>query len=288
MAYWRHGSCVGTIALLSLLWAPASGAGESAPADTQEGFLGVLVPNREVKLTPLVEGRLIAVHGRIGDIVEANAVVAEIDPEPIQRELDEAEGKLEEARAAESEESTRLVMARDTFQRLAALSADNIVSAKQLREAEQQRTLAQATLDRARARVQQQLALREQLVAKLEQTRLVAPFAGTLAERYANPGSTVGPGTAIVRIISNDAFWARFAVPPTEARGLAVGLAIRIAVPGRGVETTGTIRQIGSEVDPASGMIICEGTVEVPPGGQGSLISGQEIRVLPKRVDPQK
>jgi RND family efflux transporter MFP subunit len=286
MTGWRYGVCLGTAALSYLAWAVWIGAAESAPTDAQAGFLGVLAPSREVKLTPLVEGRLIAVHARIGDTVEPNALVAEIDPMPIQRELDEAEGKLEEARAAESEESTRLVMATDAFQRLAALSADNIVSVKQVREAEQQRKLAQAGLDRARARVQQQVALREQLSAKLAQTRLVAPFGGTLAERYANPGSAVGPGTPIVRIISTDAPWARFAAPATEARGLAVGGAIRITIPGLGVEATGTIRQIGSEVDPASGMIICEGTVEIPPGRQGPLISGQAIRVHPVGLNP--
>lgn len=285
-AGWRAGVCLGAVGLVILGWGGWAAAGDGAPIDAEAGFLGVLVPSREVELTPLVEGRLIAVHARIGDRVEPDALVAEIDPMPIQRELDEAEGKLAEARAKESEESTRLAMATEAFRRLAALRAESIVSAKDIREADQQRELAQASLDRARAQVQQRLALREQLAAKLAQTRLLAPFGGTLAERYANPGSAVGPGTPIVRIINTDALWARFAAPATDARALAVGREIQITIPGLGIEARGTIRHIGTEVDPASGMIICEGAVEIPPGSEGSLLAGQTIRVRPLEPGP--
>jgi membrane fusion protein (multidrug efflux system) len=127
--------------------------------------------------------------------------------------------------------------------------------------------------------VKQQVAALEQQRARLRQAQITAPFSGTVAERYRNPGMTAGPSRAVVRLISNKMLWARFAAPAERAPELILESDVRVVVTGLGQELNGMIRQIGSEVDPASGMIICEAVVNWPDGWNGPPLSGQAVRI---------
>lgn len=251
----------------------------TAAGNSPEGMLGVLTPVLEVELEPSIEGQLVSVEVRIGDSVGEGSLIAALDGQPIRRDLNEAEAKLEAVRAMEEEATTRLRMAQDGLERQRALIESQAVSREAVRGAEQQVDLAMAELNRARAEVRHHEASVEYHRTRLRQTRITAPFSGTVAERYGNPGMTVGPGRAVARLISNDMLWARFAAPVEQARELALDREIRVVVTDLGVELRGRIRQIGSEVDPASGMIICEAMVEWPDGWTGPPLSGQAVRI---------
>jgi RND family efflux transporter MFP subunit len=258
----------------------ASGIAQRAAAQIErEGMLGVLTPQLEVELEPSIEGQLVAVHVRIGDYVMENELVAEIDDEPLRRDLDEAEARLEAARAQEGEAETRLRIAENVLERQRTLVEQQAVSREAVRAAEQDVELAVAATTQARAGVRQQEAAVEQYRGRLRQAQIRAPFAGTVAERYGNPGMTVGPGTAVVRLISSERLWARFASPVEDARHLALGRSVRAIVTDIGQELRGTISQIGSEVDPASGMIICEALIVLPESWNGPPLSGQAVRI---------
>lgn len=257
-------------------------AGTELPANAQEspeGMLGVLTPQREVELEPAIEGQLVSVHVRIGDAVSEGQLVAELDDEPMQRDLEEAQAKLEAVRAQQQEDVTRLRIAEDALERQRALFEQQAVSREAVRAAEQSVELATAELSHARASVRQQEAALEQYRVRVRQAQIRAPFSGTIAARYGNPGMTVGPGKAIVRLISSEKLWARFAAPVERARDLTLGHDVRVFVTDLGQELQGTISQIGSEVDPASGMIICEAAVELPDDWNGSPLSGQAVRI---------
>lgn len=267
--------------LLLLLSATAGRPASDAASTAERGFLGVLLPQQAVDLAPLVEGRLQSVAVRIGDRLGQGAIIAELDATPIRRERDESAARLEEARAEEAEAVTRVGMAQEALERRRALVATGVVSAEQVREAEREAELAQAVLDRSRARVQQQRAALEQMEARVTHTKLLAPFSGLVAERYADPGMSVGPGTPVVRLISNAGLWVRFAVPVDEAGDVRVGEMMRVSVPGAGLEMTAKIVQAGSAVDEASGMIFYEGVVEQPAGWNGPPLAGQTVRLRP-------
>lgn len=242
-------------------------------------MLGVLIPQFESEIEPSNEGQLRRVHVRIGDTVAAGEPIAELDDEPITRDLNEAAARLEAVRAEQQAAETRSNIAADNLARQRALLEQQAVSREAVRSAEQAVELAQAELEQARASVRQQDAAVEQFRARQRDARIVAPFAGTVAERYANPGMTVGPGRPVVRLISNELLWARFAAPVEHARELKVDAPVRLVAMNLGIELIGTIAQIGSEVDPASGMIVCEATVVRPANWTGAPLAGQTVRV---------
>jgi RND family efflux transporter MFP subunit len=242
-------------------------------------FLGVLTPRQEVNLAPLVEGRLVRVLVRIGDHVDQGAVLAEIDASPMQREVDQARARLDEALAARAGATTKLHIAEEALSRVTALAQDEIVAREKVGEAERERELAQSALEMAQARVEQQQTDLARLGDRVRSTRIAAPFPGTVTQRFANPGALVGPQTPIVRLIGSEALWARFAVPLDHSSAVRTGARIRIRVPDLELHTRGTVRQVSSEVDPASGMIFCEASVDPPPQWAGQPLAGQVIRV---------
>jgi RND family efflux transporter MFP subunit len=254
--------------------------------EAAEEFLGVLIPRQETNLVPLVEGRLDKVYVRIGDRVERGALIAEIDQEAILREVELAKARLAESDAARAEAATKLGMAEESFTRQSALAGDQLVSREQARRAEQERELARSALEMTQARVNQQRAELARMTDRLASTKIRAPFTGTVAQRYVNPGATVGPQTAVVRLIASETLWARFAVPIESSGDLHNGSRVRVRVPDMRIETRGTIQQVSSEVDPASGMIFCEATVDPPANWDGPPLAGQVIRVSLDRESP--
>jgi RND family efflux transporter MFP subunit len=258
-------------AVLALLAGPVSVA-EDSP-----GFVGVLLAPQAVELTSSLEGRLREVHVAMGDAVERGQLIASIDDLSIRQELATAQAELEEARASGNEAETRLALAAENLQRREA--APEAFSAEKLSQAEKETELAEAGLEVARARVRRQEALLLQLQDKLKQTRIVSPFAGTIATRYRDPGMMVGAGRPVARLISLG-LHVRFAVPVDSARVLAEGEPVSVAVTSLDLSIPGTIDKVSSEVDPASAMIFCEATVEAPAGWTGPPLAGRDVRVL--------
>ncbi len=269
---------LGSLALAFL--AVAALARAAMPAALAEaGMLGVLTPQRETALEPEIQGQLRVVHVRIGDKVASGDVVAELDSETIGQDLDEANARLEAVQAEHEAASTQLRIAEDALERRQRLLGQQAVSRGAVQAAQQAVELAAAEIDQAEASVRQQLAIVEQYRTRLRQTKMLAPFSGTIAERYVNPGMTVTPGRPVVRIISSDRLRVRFAAPVERAADLVAGRLLRIIAQNDGTELIGAVRQVGSEVDPASGMIICEGDVELPGDWRGAPLSGQAVRV---------
>jgi macrolide-specific efflux system membrane fusion protein len=253
-----------------------------SPATAQpakDGMLGVLTPQREVALEPSIEGQLVEVRVRIGDVVAEGDLIASLDDEGWRRDSEAAEARLEAAEAEQQAATTRLRIASDSLARQRALLEQEAVSREAVRNAEQAVELATAELDQSSALVRQQRAAVEQYRVRLRRAQLRAPFAGTIAERYGNPGMSVGPGTPIVRLISGEMLWARFAAPVELAEELSVGRKIHVVVVDLGRTMTGTISQVGAEVDPASGMIIAEAAIVLPQDWTGPPLSGQTVRV---------
>ena len=195
-----------------------------------EGMLGVLTPQQEVGLEPRIEGQLVAVHVRIGDVIEAGELIAELDDEPFRQDLAEANARLDAARAKLEAAEARVSVAQEALQRRRTLVEQQAVSREAVSEAEEDVALAAAELNEARASVLQQAAIADQVRTRLRNTRVVAPFGGTVAERYRNPGMTASPGRPVVRIISNDMLRARFAAPVERASELSVGGALEVGI----------------------------------------------------------
>jgi RND family efflux transporter MFP subunit len=157
-------------------------------------------------------------------------------------------------------------------------------SKEDLAQAALQAKTATSAYEVAHQRVAEQAARVRQLETTLSRNEIRAPFEGRVAERFADPGAVVGPGTSVVRLISAGDLLVRAAVPPEEARRLSQGQPVTVTVRTLGLKIPGVIQRIAPEVDAASQMVLIEVHLSPTPEAESRLQTGLVVDVGPARA----
>src|SRR5690606_9210068 len=110
----------------------------------------------------------------------------------------------------------RLSEAEQERSRMETLLEDGLVSTQDTESVRATEEALQAQYQAIQARKLQSQARVELLSQQLEETRVLAPFAGIVSERYLNPGEFVQPGTPIVRLVESGPLRVLFWVPEEE------------------------------------------------------------------------
>ena len=96
---------------------------------------------------------------------------------------------------------------------------------------------AQSTVAATRAQAASSRAQLEQMQARLDYTRVVAPVSGTVSVRVARQGEVVSAGSPIVTIVDLSDTWVRAAIPETYSDRIALGDEYDIRLPsGRAIK----------------------------------------------------
>jgi membrane fusion protein (multidrug efflux system) len=225
-----------------------------------------LVPENEVKVLAEWEGRLADLRVEEGQRVAAGEILAQLAD-------DDAEIALEKARVKESN-------ARMAYERAGRLEDQGLMA----REAYDQ-----TTVDHRIA--QQEL---EEAQWKLEKTRIRAPFAGRVTERFVQLGQHLRPGDELFTVADFDPLVARVYFPEKDVLALSEGRPVRITLKAdEDVVFNGRIRQISPVVDTATGTVkVTVEAVSPPPEVRpGAFVQVDVVRetreaalVLPKRA----
>jgi membrane fusion protein (multidrug efflux system) len=197
--------------------------------------LGTTQANESVTLTAKVTDTVRRVNFEDGDFVEAGTVLVELTNQ-------EEEALLAEARA-------NLDDAESQLRRLEDLSSRGLSSA--------------SDLDVARSRAGAQRARLNSIVARLRDRLIQAPFSGLLGFRQVSPGTMLSPNTAITSIDDISIVKLDFTVPETFIGTMQPGARIvakSVSFPDRKFE--GTIRTVGSRVDPVTRAITVRAHIE--------------------------
>jgi RND family efflux transporter MFP subunit len=250
-------------------------------AEPDAGFLGVVLPRQSVDVAPEIAGRVEQIHVREGDPVRRGQTVAVLGMAEIRQEVAMTEANL---RAAEAEVSRSKLDLADADNRLSRrLSFPEAFPDEELRQAEIQKQMAQASLEAAQARASEQRARVAQARGKLAKAEVRAPADGTVARRYLEPGALAGPGQPVVRLISGGSLIVRFAAPPEQARSLSAADPVRVEAGG--ADLPAVIEQVSPEVDPPSGMVILVAALDPMAQATGQMKPGSVVRVHPTSAE---
>ena len=252
----RVGLAAAALALLGALAFVALRTGPLAPTrvtvvQAAQGTLqpqlfgiGTVEARRSVLVGPTLAGRVRTVAVDVGDRVQAGQVLAEMDPV----DLDERSAALDAsvaragsavaaAQAQAQDATAKRALADANAQRYVDLGAQNFMSPGAVEARLQEQSSAKAGLAAAQANVQAALQDQQRLAAEraaLRQqranVRLVAPIAGLVVARDAEPGSTVVAGQAVLRLIEPGTLWVKLRLDQGRSAGLAVGLPARIVL----------------------------------------------------------
>lgn len=169
------------------------GAGGSRGGLTANGYV---VARTKASVSSKVPGRLAYLGVEEGDVVQAGAVIARLEAAEYEAAVRQADAEVLAAEAARLEAEAGVAQATRDLERAQALAADSLIPPQMLEDARTALDVAEARLRAAAARVESARQARAAAVANLENTRVRAPFTGTVLRKDAEVGEVVAPSVA--------------------------------------------------------------------------------------------
>jgi len=230
---------------------------------------GALQAEKEATVRAEVGGAVLEVNGEEGQSVRKGTLLARIDPGSLNDAVLSAESAVSSAKNA-------LEVAVREEQRTGRLVEAGALAERNLETARNAVTAAQAQLADAQARL---MAAREQV----GKATIRAPINGVIAQRPANAGDVVTPGTVLFVIMDPSRLELQASVPAQELPFLRIGTTVDFEVRGASREHfLGRIERISPVADPVTRQVSI--FVQVPNPGR-RLVAGlyAEGRVATQR-----
>ena len=250
--------------------------------------VGSLFPYDEVVVSSEVDGRADQVLVDVGDHVSKGQTLVEVLPIEFKLAADQQDAILEQAKAklgltdsdAEVKDPTQtaavkkaaadLANAEQKFRRTKELAQQGVFSKQNLDEDEAIFNAARATYDLAlqevrnlQAAIKQDRALKELANKKLRDTKIVAPFSGSVKERNVTIGQYLKVQTPVMTIVNSDPIRVRLKVPEKMAAWVPVGQLVTVSVEAYPDRTfSGKIWRLNPSVDPATRTFDAEALID--------------------------
>ena len=242
-----------------------------------------------------------SVNVREGDFVSAGQVLAVLDDAVLRSQIDQeeaqvaqAEAQLRQAQAQVTQAEAALAASRENLARYNALFEQGAISAEELTRrrtqvASDEQTVgaAIAAVASAEANIRSRQATVSQTNTQLDQTLVLAPSSGVIAERNATIGDMASTSTPLFKIIEGDQLELAVKVPQSQLAQINVGSPVQIrSTSDKNLQLQGTVRTIDPTVDPdtrqATVKVGLPGSDRLRPGMflQAAIVTGSREGVV--------
>lgn len=225
---------------------------------------GEIVAERRAALHAEVGGQVNTLPKRLGEPVKQGELLVTLDAGALPAEVRRAEASAEVARARADRARIVLEQRQRDVERRVGLAKEGAVSASELDATRTELKTAEVDLALAEAEARRADAETEALRVRLAQTRVRAPFDGTIAAVHVDPGTIVSAGRLLVEVVSQGAPLVRFSIGEGDAAALERGEKVRLKTAL--AEHEAEVIRIGSAVDPESRTLPVEARLLVPEG----------------------
>ncbi|MCK9387759.1 MAG: efflux RND transporter periplasmic adaptor subunit [Sulfuritalea sp.] len=242
--------------------------------------IGVVEARRSYLVGPTSAGRVRRVAVDVGEAVRAGQLLAEMDPVDLDQRLaatsaaaNRAQSAVDTAAAQLADSVARRKVAAANARRYEELGRKGFVSSsvtegktQEMNSATAQFAAAEAALAGARQDRTRLDAERAGAQQQRSNLRLLAPAAGVVTARDAEPGSTVVAGQAVVRLVAADSLWLKLRLDQHRSAGLQVGLPAEIVLRSRpGQLLPGKVARIEMLGDSVTEERIAQVAFDTPP-----------------------
>jgi RND family efflux transporter MFP subunit len=211
------------------------------------------LPGMDVKLGPLVGGRLGAVLVGEGDAVREGQVLARLDPTPLRDARSQAEAQLAQARAQARNAAAKLSRAEQALKAGVAAAQEVEDDRLALAQAEGALKSAQAALSTARN--------------QLGRSELRAPFDGVVAHVFVPAGEPVDANKPVLEVARISPLELRAPIAPALAARVRPGQDALLRVDAlAGRDFPATVVAISPTLDPATGAALVRLRADNPGG----------------------
>lgn len=209
-----------------------------------------------VDVTSETAGRILRLTVDEGDQVRAGQLIAELDLEQLQKQIDEVHKSLE--------------LANTVYERQKRLWEKNIGSEIQYLEAKNSKERLEKSL--------------ETLKYQLTKSEVHAPAAGVVERVALQAGELAMPGAPIVQILNPRKLKVTAAVPETYLRAVRRGERVRVEFPALNLEQDARVSLIGTSIDPANRTFEVEADIQ----SENGLLKPNLLAVMYIKDDEQK
>lgn len=258
---------------------------------------GSLIADEVTTVGAKVPGRIVSVTVELGDVVEPDAVLVQLDTREYQLLAEQSDAQLLQARSAVGlkpgdpieqlnpdnappvrEGKAVWDEAKLAVERIRQLARRDAVSNADLEVAETAERVASARFSSAQNGVREkialiavQMAIRDLAYQRLSDASVRAPFRGAIESRLIATGSYVQAGQALMSIAKTSVVRFRGSVPERFAQQLRIGQQIQLQFDLSDQERNVTISRISPSLDPTSRSLVFEADID---NADGTLRSG--------------
>lgn len=207
-------------------------------------FLGTFDANKQNMIGSETSGKIISVLVNEGDQVAAGQVIARVDNEQVQLQIQSAE--------------LNIANLKNDNERYAALKKENAVSNVEVEKMELALKTAEVNL--------------KQLQKQLRNSAIVAPFSGTVTKKLIDLGSMVMPGTPVVELTDISTVKLTVSVPERDVLKFKKGDQVDVTADVYGTMIfKGTISSVGIQADASHNFKI---QVSIVNSGENRIMAG--------------
>jgi membrane fusion protein, multidrug efflux system len=224
----------GAIVLLAGCGKPAGQAGgmppiqvvaveaKRQPVSENLSLVGTVTADETVEIRSEIDGTVQDIKFEEGKPVEKGQLLIQLDPTKLTASLDETEAQFK--------------LTDENFQRMKTLQKDNVMAQQEYDQAASAYNISHAILDRKRR--------------ELQDTQVLAPFAGVMGSRLVSPGQVIDKDAKLTSLVALDPVKIEMNVPERFLGQMALGQKIEVKVAAYGDEKfKGEVYFIAPQVD---------------------------------------
>jgi len=214
-------------------------------------FVGALEATIAADLYARTTGPIVEMRADDGDQVRKGELLARIQPDEAEKQVEQARAALRIAEATLSQREANLGVAKATAARTRTLFDQDLVSRQDYDSVQAELVGAESQLELARALIQQAQANLSGAQLDLAKTRVIAPFDGWVGKRHLDLGAFATTNRPVFSIVDLSIIETTIPITEKDAGRIHVGQTARVtsqAFPGQ--VFTGHVARIASIFDP--------------------------------------
>ena len=235
-------------------------------------FSGQVVAAQTANISTRAMGYITKLNVKVGDHVSKGQVIGTISNNDMMAKRGQTDAMIAEANAA-------LASAKKDYDRFTALYKQQSASAKELDNATLQYNAVKAKADAAKE-------MRNEVNAMLEYTTLIAPFSGTVTQKFVDAGSIANPGMPIVAIEQNDSYELSASVPESDINAIKTGESVAVIIKSANKSFKGTVTQINQSSQYSGGQYMIK--VSIPEAEKKGLYAGMYANLSLEKPNTNK